>query len=107
MQDYLAVTGHMTQAEIALFSESIWQTLCAADQEAITSALQAAGQVQSEIAIAENAAALDRLEEAGMQITVLDQADLRAATEGAAEKWAADNPGFSLERYEAFVAAQS
>jgi len=107
VQDHLALTGHMSQAQLFAFSEDVWSGISAADQALIAEAAKQGGVFTSELTIEQNNAALNRLEEAGMKITNPDVAELRKAVAGAAEEWAESNSDFNLDRYEAFVAAQN
>ncbi|MDI2098927.1 TRAP transporter substrate-binding protein [Ruicaihuangia caeni] len=107
VQKYLAVTGHLTQGEVALFSEAFWQRLSDEDRELIETAIKDAGEHQSQLALEENAAALERLEsEHGMTVTRPDLKSIREATKGSAEKWAAANSGFSIDIYNAIIESQ-
>lgn len=107
VQKHLAVTGHLTQGEVVLFSEAFWQRLSSEDQKLIQDAVQEAGVYQSEIAMQDNAASLDRLQnEHGLKITYPDVSELRAQAESIATKWAETNSGFDLDTYQAIVASQ-
>lgn len=108
VQDHLALSGHLSQGQVFLFSEQVWDGMTADDQDLVQRAAEEAGVEQSQLAIEANQEALERLQsEHGMTVTELDVDALREATEGAAEQWAEENSEFSLERYEAFRNFQS
>jgi tripartite ATP-independent transporter DctP family solute receptor len=106
VQDHLALTGHMTQAQVIVVSEAAYQDLCGPDQEVLQRAVREAGEVQSETALSANEAAVNELEESDMQVTRPDLEPFREANADAAEQWAEQNDEFDLELYERFVGAQ-
>lgn len=106
-QDHLAMTGHLTQGEVFIFSEQVWETLSEDQQEMISEAALEAGRYQSDIALTENSDALSRLQdEHGMEVTYPDLDELREATSEVPEQWAEDHDSFDVDLYDAILDAQ-
>ena len=107
VQDHVSLTGHLTQAQVPIINEDLWQSFTDEDRELIQRAFREGGEYQSQLALEANADGVQTLEDEGMQVTIPDLAPFREATANAAQEWADGNADFDLSVFEAFRAAQS
>lgn len=85
VQDHLTLTRHMTQNQALLMNADFFHSLSEADQELILSAIDEAGQYQSDLQLTTNEKELELLRERGMNIVTPDIAPFKASVESAVE----------------------
>ncbi|MFV0253202.1 MAG: DctP family TRAP transporter solute-binding subunit [Beutenbergiaceae bacterium] len=80
VQDYLNLTGHLLQATVMVVSDSTWQTLSAEQQEALTAAMETAGEGVRECVQDIEADKIAEWEESGVWEDIIepDEIDLDA-----------------------------
>lgn len=81
VQDNLSLTRHMTQNQTLLMDAAWFDGLSEDDQELIQSAIDEAGQYQSDLQLTTNEEELEELRASGMTVTEPDLAPFRAAVE--------------------------
>lgn len=80
VQNYLNLTGHITQSQAVVINEDVWQSLTPEQQEIVQAAAIEAGDYQNRLVQEDETRALKALEEAGMEIVEPDIEAFRAAT---------------------------
>src|SRR5699024_2170737 len=91
VQDYLVLTSLMTHNQALVMWEDTYQDLSEDQQEALLSAVDEAGQWQSEEQLNENAELRDKLEENGIEIIEPDLDEFTEATRDFVEEYFDDN----------------
>lgn len=81
VQDYLSLTRHMTQNQALVMNADFFEGLTDEDQELIRTALDEAGQYQSDLQLTTNEEELELLREEGMTVVEPDLAPFESATE--------------------------
>ncbi|WP_256840595.1 TRAP transporter substrate-binding protein [Ornithinimicrobium faecis] len=81
VQDYLALTRHMTQSQTVLMNGEFFDGLADEDQQLVLDSIREAGVFQSDLQLSTNEEELELLKEEGMTVTEPDLAQFRAATE--------------------------
>jgi tripartite ATP-independent transporter DctP family solute receptor len=80
VQKYLMLTGHITQQQTVLINEDVFKSLTQDQQKILQEAVYESGDFQNKLVDADNAASLDKLKAAGMQVITPDIAAFKAAT---------------------------
>lgn len=75
VQDYMSITNHVYTPYIVLISKKFWDTLSDEEKQILQEAAIEAGKYQREVNRAENEETLKTLEEVGMQINVMEDAE--------------------------------
>lgn len=83
VQDYLVLTGHITQSQIVLINEATWQRLTSEQQTVLAAATRESGDFQNRLVGEAEAADLAKLVKGGMTVMEPDAAAFRAAAAGA------------------------
>jgi TRAP-type transport system periplasmic protein len=95
VQDYLMLTGHITQNQTVIVNDQIFQALSPELQEVLLSATRDAGDYQNDLLEQEEAEQLELIEANGMQIVEPDIEAFREATANVHEQFdAAWGEGF-------------
>jgi tripartite ATP-independent transporter DctP family solute receptor len=81
VQDYISLTRHMTQNQALVMNQEFFEGLSEEDQELIRTAMDEAGQYQSDLQLTTNEEELELLREEGMTVVEPDLAPFKAATE--------------------------
>lgn len=81
VQDYLALTRHMTQSQTVVMNGEFFDELTEEDQQLVLDSIREAGTFQSDLQLTTNEDELVLLEEEGMTVTTPDLAEFRAATD--------------------------
>lgn len=81
VQDYLSLTKHMTQNQALVMNAEFFDGLSEDDQELVRSAIDEAGQYQSDLQLTTNEEELEELKAKGMTVVEPDLAPFRAAVE--------------------------
>lgn len=81
VQDYLALTKHMTQSQTVMMNGEFFDELSDEDQQLVLDSIREAGVFQSDLQLTTNEEELELLKEEGMTVTEPDLAQFRAATE--------------------------
>lgn len=72
VQDYINLTGHMTQAQFGFISQKWWDSLSKEQQTIIQDAMIEAGDYSSELTLTSNEADIAELEKNGMEVVEVD-----------------------------------
>lgn len=80
VQDYLVLTGHITQNQAVVIGEAVFQSLSPEHQAALTQAVRDAGDYQNELLANDEAAQLQLVRGKGMTVVEPDVAAFRSAT---------------------------
>jgi len=79
VQDYISLTKHMTQNQALVMNAEYFEAMSAEDQELVRSAIDEAGQYQSDLQLTTNEEELEKLRDEGMNVVEPDLAPFRAA----------------------------
>lgn len=86
VQDHLSLTNHMTQNQTLVMNADFFRGLSEEDQDLILSAIDEAGQYQSDLQLTTNEEELELLRESGMVVTEPDLTPFKAAVEERVEQ---------------------
>lgn len=85
---YIAVTNHIFSTMIPIINESVYQGLTAEQQEILTEAMKEAEDWEWEHFETANQEALEKMEEAGVEVTYPDQKELKEACASMLDEYA-------------------
>lgn len=95
VQNYLMLTGHITQNQVVLISEKTFQGLSPAHQQLLVAAAREAGDYQNQVLVDDEKGQLELVRSKGMKVVEPDKAAFRAATADVYKKFEkAWGPGF-------------
>ena len=88
VQDYLTLTGHITQNQTVVINDGVFQSLSPEHQEILLTAVRDAGDYQNELLEQRESEQLEEIEKSGMEVIEPDVEAFRQATADVHERFA-------------------